>query len=65
VHAEQDELARRINHDHACPSRLHRWRLDHHRTYDQVLPLLTAYADLIDTTDCSPVTSLGWRHIRL
>jgi adenylylsulfate kinase-like enzyme len=41
VHADLDELARRINHDQGLPEQTRRWRLDHLRSYQQALPWLT------------------------
>ena len=54
VHADPDELARRINHDEGSPEQTRQWRLDHLRTYQQALPWLTGCAQLIDTTDRAP-----------
>jgi len=49
VHADPDELARRINHDQGVPGQTRQWRLDHLPTYQQARPWLTSCADLIDT----------------
>jgi AAA domain-containing protein len=54
VHADPDELARRIDQDQGLPEQTRRWRLDHLPTYEHALPWLTACAELIDTTDRSP-----------
>jgi glutaredoxin-related protein len=54
VHADPDELARRIEQDQGLPEQTRRWRRDHLDAYQQALPWLAACADLIDTTDLSP-----------
>lgn len=54
VHADPDELARRIDQDQGLPEQTRRWRLDHLRSYQQALPWLTTCARLIDTTDRTP-----------
>ena len=54
VHADPDELARRIDHDQGLPEQTRRWRLDHLPIYQQALPWLTTCAHLIDTTGRSP-----------
>jgi hypothetical protein len=54
VHADSDELARRIDQDQGLSEQTRRWRLDHLPTYERALPWLTACADLIDTTNRSP-----------
>jgi glutaredoxin-related protein len=54
VHANRDELARRIDKDQGLPEKTRRWRLDHLPIHERALPWLTACAKLIDTTNRSP-----------
>jgi hypothetical protein len=54
MHADPDELARRIEQDQGLPEQTRQWRLDHLRSYQQALPWLTTCAHLIDTTDRTP-----------
>ena len=72
VHADQEELARRIIHDPGVSEQTRRWRLAHLDADKEALPWLASCADLIDTTDRSPAhaardiarrmgVSAGWR----
>jgi hypothetical protein len=54
MHADPDELARRIEQDQGLPEQTRRWRLEHLDTYRQALPWLNTCANIIDTTSRSP-----------
>jgi hypothetical protein len=54
LHADRDELIRRIQHDQGLPEQTRRWRLDRLAAYQAALTWLTAAAEVIDTTRLSP-----------
>ncbi|HKF00169.1 MAG TPA: ATP-binding protein [Actinomycetes bacterium] len=54
VHADEDELIRRIWHDRTVPQETQRWRLEHLAGYRAALGWLPGVAEILDTTRLTP-----------